>query len=146
MRTVIMEGQRDVVFTPLMLRCREAASGVDVRVPLRLRSCSLRAVGYANDDWVGQRARAEQVIAEANAMLNGRTELIGLDDRIHADGLAFTVSRLDRTAEITLRLVDRRAWLELERSYAPSAVPVELVDLQVLEDLVVELIFDGRHG
>jgi hypothetical protein len=143
MRTVIMQSQRDVVFTPLMLRCREAATGVDVRVPLRLKPCSLRAVRHANDDWVGQRARAEQVIAEANAMLNGRTELIGLDDRIGADCLAFTVSRLDRTAEITLRFVDRQAWLELERSYAPSTAPVELVELQVLEDLVIELIFDG---
>jgi hypothetical protein len=146
MRAVIMESQRDVVFTPLMLRCREAAAGVDVRVPLRLKPCSLRAVGHANDDWVGQRARAEQVIAEANAMLSGRTELIGLDNRIDATGLAFTVSRLDRTAEIALRFVNRQAWVELDRSYAYSAVPVELVDLQVLEDLVVELIFDGgRH-
>lgn len=145
MRTVIMESQRDVVFTPLMLRCREAASGVDVRVPLRLKRCALRAVRHVNDDWVGQRARAEQVIAEANAMLNGRTELIGLDDRIDAAGLAFTVSRLDRRAEITMRFVNRQAWLELGRSYAQCAAPVELVDLQVLEDLVIELIFDGRH-
>ena len=140
-----MESQRDVVFTPLMLRCREAASGVDVRVPLRLKSSFLRAVRHVNDDWVGQRARAEQVIAEANAMLNGRTELIGLDDRIGAAGLAFTVSRLDRTAQITMRFVDRQAWLELERSYAPSTAPAELVDLQVLEDLVIELIFDGKR-
>ena len=124
-----MESQRDVVFTPLMLRCREAASSVDVRVPLRLKPSSLRAVRHVNDDWVGQRARAEQVIAEANAMLNGRIELIGLDG----------------TAKITMRFVNRQAWLELERSYAHSAAPVELVELQVLEDLVVELIFDGRH-
>jgi hypothetical protein len=145
MRTVIMESQRDVVFTPLMLRCREAASSVDVRVPLRLKPSSLRAVRHVNDDWVGQRARAEQVIAEANAMLNGRIERIGLDDQIDAESLAFTVSRLDRTAKITMRFVNRQAWLELERSYAHSAAPVELVELQVLEDLVVELIFDGRH-
>jgi hypothetical protein len=143
MRNMIMESQRDVVFTPLMLRCREAAAGVDVRVPLRLKSSSLRQVGHANDDWVCQRARAEQVIAEANAMLTGHTETIGLDDRIGAARLAFTVSRLDRAATITLRFVDRQAWLELERSYAPDTAPVELVELQVLEDLVVELIFDG---
>jgi hypothetical protein len=141
-----MESQRDVVFTPLMLRCREAATGVDVRVPLRLKPCSLRAVRHANDDWVGQRARAEQVIAEANAMLNGRTELIGLDDRIDAAGLSFTVSRVGRTAEITMRFVGRQAWLELERSYTHGAAPVELVDLQGLEDLVVELIFDGGRA
>lgn len=141
-----MESQRDVVFTPLMLRCREAAAGVDVRVPLRLKSSSLRQVRHANDDWVSQRARGEQVIAEANAMLNGRTELIGLDDRIDATGLAFTISRLDLTAEITIRFVDRQAWVELDRSYAPAAAPVELMDLQVLEDLVIELIYDGgRH-
>jgi hypothetical protein len=147
MRTVIMESQRDVVFTPLMLRCRRAASGIDVRVPLRVRPSSLRAVRHANDDWVGQRARAEQVIAEANAMLNGRTELIGLDDRIDANGLAFTVSRLGRTAEVAMRFVDRQAWVELDRSYVPTAAPVELADVQVLEDLVIELIFDGgRNG
>jgi hypothetical protein len=81
---VIMESQRDVVFTPLVLRHREAATGVDVPVPLRLKPYTLRAVRHVNDDWVGQRARVEQVIAEANAMLNGRTELIGLDDRIDA--------------------------------------------------------------
>lgn len=138
-----MESQRDVVFTPLMLRCREAAAGVDVRVPLRLKSSSLRQVRHANDDWVSQRARGEQVIAEANAMLTGHTETIGLEDRIGAAGLAFTVSRLDRTATITLQFVDRQAWVELERSYAPGAAPVELLELQVIEDLVVELIFDG---
>jgi hypothetical protein len=143
MRNMIMESQRDVVFTPLMLRCRDAAAGVDVRVPLRLKSSSLRQVRHANDDWVAQRARGEQVIAEANAMLTGHTDTIGLDDRIGAAGLAFTVSRRDRTATIALRFVDRQAWLELERSYATGAAPVELVELQVLEDLVVELIFDG---
>ena len=44
-----------------------------------------------------------------------------------------------------MRFVNRQAWVELERSYAHSAAPVEPEDQEVLEDLVVELIFDGRH-
>lgn len=144
---MIIQSQRDVVFTPLMLRVREAAAGIDVRARLRLTASRLRSVGTATDDWVGQRARAEQVIAEANAMLTGTTEVIDLEDRIGEDLLGFTLSRLDRTAEITLRLVDRQAWLELTRSWAPVAGPVELVDQQVLEDLVIELVLHGTdHG
>ena len=65
---------------------------------------------------------------------------------LHVDAVGVRGGRRD-VREILAALVDydRQAWLELERSYAHSAAPVELVELQVLEDLVVELIFDGRH-
>ncbi|MGE3287796.1 MAG: hypothetical protein AB7J32_17115 [Pseudonocardia sp.] len=137
------DSQRDVVFTPFMLRVRAEFEGGDVLVPLRVRSSELRSVAQANDDWVAQRARAEQVVAEANAMRNGHAPLIDLVDQIGADHLGFALTVGGRTAAVVMHLTGRTAWVELERSYVRSDGPVELADLQALEDLVIELAGQG---
>jgi hypothetical protein len=79
-----MESQRDVVFTPFMLRVRAALGGADERKPPRLRSSSLRPTAQANDDWVSQRARAEQA---------------GVEDRLIRAALDLLLERLDGDRE-----------------------------------------------
>ena len=64
--------QRDVVFTPLMLRVRDVLDGADRSAPLRLRLSPVHPIAAATDEWFYLRARSEQVIAEANAMAVGR--------------------------------------------------------------------------
>jgi hypothetical protein len=135
--------QRDVVFTPFMLRVRDVLDGGDLAVPLRLRASSLHAVAQATDEWFYLRARSEQVIAEANAMLSGRAELVDLEDEYGTGVLAFLLRRGARSARISLGRAERQAWVELERPYASGVQPLEPEDPGVLEDLVVELLTEG---
>jgi hypothetical protein len=137
-----MTSQRDVVFTPFMLRIRELLDGADRSVPLRLRASELHPVAEATDEWFYLRARSEQVIAEANGMLRGRAELVDLQDEYGTGVLAFVLRRGARSARIFLSQAGRRAWVELERPYAEGGQPVEPEEPGVLEDLVVELIAD----
>lgn len=132
--------QRDVVFTPFMLRVRDVLDGEDLAVPLRLRASSLHPVAQATDEWFYLRARCEQVIAEANAMLSGRAELVDLEDEYGTGVLAFLLRRGARSARISLARAERQAWVELERPYASGVRPLEPEDPAVLEDLVVELL------
>jgi len=135
--------QRDVVFTPFMLRIRDVLDGGDPAVPLRLRASSLHPVAQATDEWFYLRARSEQVIAEANAMLSGRAELVDLEDEYGTGVLAFLLRRGARSARISLGRAERQAWVELERPYASGVQPLEPEDPAVLEDLVVELLTES---
>jgi hypothetical protein len=135
-----MTSERDVVFTPFMLRVRAKLDGDTDQTELRLQPSSLKPIANANDDWFYLRARAEQVIAEANAMLRGRSPLIDLDDEVGTGQLAFRLRRSERSVRISMGQTGRQAWVELHRSYARGSAPVEPVDPDVLEDLVIELI------
>jgi hypothetical protein len=132
------ESQRDVVFTPFMLRVRAALEEPAHRPP-RLRLSSLRPVAAATDEWFYLRCRSEQLIAEANAMLTGRSGL-DLDDEVGTGRLAFVLTCRGRRARLSMGQAGRQAWVELDRSYEPSHQPVEPVDPEALEDLVVELL------
>ncbi|GEL18837.1 hypothetical protein [Pseudonocardia asaccharolytica] len=137
-------GQRDVVFTPFMLRTRDVLDGEDRSTPLRLRPSCLHPVARATDEWFYLRARSEQVIAEANAMLRGRAAPVDLLDEYGTGELGFVLRRGDRSARIRLGQAGRQAWVELQRPYVADARPVEPEDPAVLEDLVVELLADTR--
>jgi len=135
--------QRDVVFTPFMLRIRDVLDGADTAVPLRVRSSALRPVAQATDEWFYLRARSEQVIAEANAMLTGRTTLVDLEDEYGTGQLAFVLRRGDRSARICMGQTGRQGWVELQRRYVDEVQPGEPEDQAVLEDLVVELLAES---
>jgi hypothetical protein len=140
-----MTSQRDVVFTPFMLRVRAALDGEDRRVDLRLQPSALRAVANTTDEWVSLRARSEQVLAEANAMVQGSAAPLDLEDEAGTGELAFVLRCRERFARISMRQAGRQSWLQFQRSYAPVAKPVEPEDPQVLEDLVIELLADSRR-
>ena len=87
---MVEQSQRDVVFTPFMLRVREAV-GHDVVAPtvLHMEASRPTLIAVAVDEWFGLRARAEHVISEANGMLDrGRgTDRVGRRVRHRKPGL-----------------------------------------------------------
>ena len=132
--------QRDVVFTPFMLRIRDVLDGTDRSAPLRLRASSVHRVAEATDEWFYLRARSEQVIAEANAMLHGRAAPVDLQDEYGTGELGFVLRQGTRSVRISLGRTGRQAWVELQRLYMTEASPVEPDEPSVLEDLVIELL------
>ena len=134
--------QRDVVFTPLMLRVRDVLDGADRSVPLRLRLSPLHPIAEATDEWFYLRARSEQVIAEANAMAVGRAAPVDLEDEFGTGQLGFVLRRGNRSVRICMGQAGREGWVELQRPSVADERPVEPEDQDVLEDLVVELLAD----
>jgi hypothetical protein len=134
--------QRDVVFTPLMLRVRDVLDGADRSTPLRLRVSPVQRIADATDEWFYLRARSEQVVAEANAMIRDRTAHVDLEDEYGTGQLGFVLRRGSRSIRICMGQTGRQGWVELQRSAAMDEVPVEPEDQEVLEDVVVQLLAD----
>jgi hypothetical protein len=134
------ESQRDVVFTPFMLRVRAVLDGENRRMPVRLKPSAARRLARAADEWFYLRCRSEQVIAEANAMLTGRAAVLDLTDEVGTGRLAFTLSWEGRSSWVWLGETGRQGWIQLERSYRPARQPEEPADPSALEDLVIELL------
>jgi hypothetical protein len=135
--------QRDVVFTPFMLRVRATLAGEDTAVPLRLRPSTERGIAAATWEWFEYRGRAEQVIAEANAMVTGDSPF-DLVDEIGTGRLSFVVRLGGDWARFFIGRQGKTAWIEIERP-EPAAAPVEPGDLGVLEDLLVEFLTRYRE-
>ena len=138
--------QRDVVFTPLMLRVRDVLDGADRSAPLRLRVSPIQPIADATDEWFYLRARSEQVLAEANAMIGDRTAQVELDDEYGTGQLGFVLQRGGRSVRICMGQTGRQAWVELQRPSVADEAPVEPEDQDVLEDLVVELLAAPAPG
>ena len=138
--------QRDVVFTPLMLRVRDVLDGADRSAPLRLRLSPLHPIAEATDEWFYLRARSEQVIAEANAMAVGRAAPVDLEDEYGTGQLGFVLRRGNRSVRICMGQAGREAWVELQRPSVAGEPPVEPEDQDVLEDVVVDLLSAPASG
>ena len=143
--------QRDVVFTPLMLRVRDVLDGADRSAPLRLRVSPINPIADATDEWFYLRARSEQVIAEANSMIGDRTAHVDLSDEYGTGQLGFVLRRGGRSVRICMGQTGRQGWVELQRPSgvdpaATGAAPVEPEDQEVLEDLVVQLLANPVSG
>jgi len=142
--------QRDVVFTPFMLRVRAALDGEDRRPDLRLGPSAPTGVANATDEWVSLRARSEQVLAEANSMVDGRAPLVELDDEFGTGELAFVLKCGGKAARISMAQISmtqgaRQAWVQLQGFGASASQPMAPADPEVLEDLVVLLLREGRR-
>jgi hypothetical protein len=136
-----MEGARDVVFTPFMLRVRTAVSGAgDEHLTLHYEVSSPTSIAVAVDEWFGLRARAEHVIAEANAMLDPGVERIALEDEYGTGRLAFVLRWNDRSYRMLVHEdpAVRRARVEVEGSAVQETL--KPVDQAFLEDLAVSLV------
>lgn len=149
MEPPVEQSQRDVVFTPLMLRVREAVRGAAATGSAAVQVSTLHGIAQANDEWVALRCRAEQVVAEANAMLRTGLPRFELVDEfgMGADGqalLAFVVGFGDRSFRLWLTQSGRQAWIELRRSWVDTVEPLEPVDQAALEDLLVEILVTER--
>jgi hypothetical protein len=133
--------ERDVVFTPFMRRVRALLDG-DEAAPAQLptRSSELRQRAAAVDTWFSLRTRSEQLVAEANAMMDGRCPLIDLVDESGTGELAFTLRHGRRWARLRVHDSGPAAFVELEPWTGRSAAPTEPVDGAALEDLLAQLI------
>lgn len=140
------QSQRDVVFTPFMLRVRAVLDGENRQAPVPLQPSAARRLAWAVDEWFYLRCRSEQVIAEANAMLSGRAAVLDLTDEAGTGRLAFTLRWGDRSSCVWLGQTGRQGWVQLERSYRPACPPEEPADPSALEDLVIELLEPVARG
>jgi hypothetical protein len=146
MSTMTAESQRDVVFTPFMLRVRAVLDGENRQTAVPLQPTASRRLAWAADEWFYLRCRSEQIIAEANAMLNGRATALDLTDEVGTGRLAFTLRWGDRSSCLWLGQAGRQGWVQLERSYRPARRPEEPTDPSALEDLVIELLQHAGKG
>jgi hypothetical protein len=137
--------ERDVVFTPFMRRVRAVLDGsASAPAALSLRPSELQRRANAVDSWVSLRARAEQVVAEANAMSGSAAPLVALIDETESGELAFSLRGADRWARLRLEMVGGQGFVELITWTGTSPAPLEPVDRRVLEDLVLGLIEPGE--
>jgi hypothetical protein len=134
--------ERDVVFTPFMLRVREALSGTAAGAgELRLEASPEQTIAIAVDEWFGLRARAEHMIAEANAMLAPAAPRIELHDEYGTGDLAFVIRWGARWARLVVAAEPppgHAAHVELQEPGGPARV--KPADLAVVEDLIVDLL------
>ncbi len=138
--------ERDVVFTPFMLRVRDTVSGPAAEVGgLRLEASPVETIAVAVDEWFGLRARAEHVIAEANAMLEPAAPRIELDDEYGTGQLAFVLRWGDRWARVLVAAEPSPGHAARVELHQPGgAAGVKPSDLSVLEDLIIDLFANQR--
>lgn len=141
--TVIMEeSQRDVVFTPFMLRVRAAVNGESPPAVLNFEPSKPTTIAVAVDEWFGLRARAEHVISEANGMLAAGAERIQLHDEFGTGHLSFTLQWRDRVLRIGVGIDDpHHGRVRTEESvWETGGTEVKPTDQDFLEDLAVSLV------
>ena len=128
---------REVLYTPFMNRVAFAVQTGTVAAEPELVSSNRRSLARAVDDWNALRGRAEQVVAEANAMLPASMPRVALCDEVGE--LAFTVLHGNLVVRVNLARSGAEGWVELERSWA-AGDGVEPGEPSVMEDLVLRLI------
>ena len=127
----------EVLYTPFMNRVAFAVQTGTVAAEPELVSSNRRSLARAVDDWNALRGRAEQVVAEANAMLPASMPRVALCDEVGE--LAFTVLHGNLVVRVNLARSGAEGWVELERSWAAED-GVEPGEPSVMEDLVLRLI------
>jgi hypothetical protein len=138
--TAVMS-ERDVVFTPFMLRVRAALAG-ELPEPAkpRLEPSVTRRIAVAVDEWFSLRARAEQLVAEANAMLGAGQERIELRDEYGTEVLAFVIARRGGWLRLLVHRDEQTRGGRVEIDRPGGASPMHPVDLGFLEDLLVSML------
>ena len=134
--------EHDVVYTPFMLRVRQRADGspAEAAAAVVVVPSEDQPLARAVDAWFNLRIRAEQVIAEANAMLEHRAPLFDLVDEVGTGRLAFDLWRLEGRVTFHVDEDGRRGRVVMQRSDGPFDGPVEPADRDVLEELVIEML------
>ena len=139
--------QRDVVFTPFMLRVREAVSGnSEVLSQMQVETSENCSIALAVDEWVGLRTYAEHIISEANAMLDPGSERVELVDEYGTGVLAFHISCNGRGYRL---FVDQSAdghRGRIETGYDNRPISEKPVDVRALDDLIVDMLSQPTTG
>jgi hypothetical protein len=95
------------------------------------------SVAAAADEWFSLRARAEQLVAEANAALAARTPPLDLVDEAGTGELAFVVRHGAGSVRVAMGRRRGRGWVE---------VVADPGDDPALEDLINDMLTPERNG
>lgn len=140
----VPDDPHDVLLTPFMVRVREALSGGDDSATLVFRRSRPELIAVAIDEWFALRARAEQVISEANAMFTDGGDHIFLDDEYGTGHLSFTLSWRDRSVRVAVDRDDLHSGHVVTEAsdFLPVGEQTELRpdDEEFLENLAVSLV------
>lgn len=140
------QSQRDVVFTPFMLRVRAAVEvELDEPTVLHIEPSAPEAIAVTVFEWFELRTLAEHVLCEANAMLAEDAERIQLVDEYGTDELAFTISWKDRSVRLAVHEdAGRTAHIQTTESgwtgHAQYSADTKPASDKFLEDLAVALL------
>jgi len=103
------------------------------------------SVAAAADEWFALRARAEQLVAEANAGLAGRAPAVDLVDEAGTGELSFLLRHGSRSVRVSLGRHQRRGWVDLRSERQPRSGPVDPAGDSAL-DLIIDSLTPGRNG
>ena len=138
--------------TPFMLRVAELIeSDADVDEPLPSPATvpsQVRSLSHGADYQVAIRSLAEQLVCEANAVLDEADDHLTLTDELSDGQLAFAVRYRGRQARVSTRFADGVAVGRLIGDGVESAEPRELAGAEALPDLLLLLIAESdtpRH-
>lgn len=129
--------------TPFMWRVAELVGAETDDMPEVHTSPSVfRSVSEGADRQGEMRALAEQLVAEANAVLATSSEALTLDDELEPDSLSFVIGMAGRQARITTRIADKRSFGQLIGEGTDGTEPQELAD-DALEELILLLVAES---
>jgi len=142
----MVTSQRDVVFTPFMLRVRDTleSSGA-APTELRMKLSGSRSIAVAVDEWVELRTYAEHMIAEANAMLGPDDERIALCDECGDGVLAFELRRRAQRFRVFVNPDASGHRGQVEVGDDPQLSPEEPAERTVLDDLIVNMMVRAKQ-
>ena len=131
--------------TPFMMRVAElVGADIDEEVsePLayRTRPSSAVSAGIGADKHVGIRALAEQLLCEANAVLDDSDDQMGLFDEATDGELAFTVTYRNRAVRVSTKFEDGKAYGRLIGDGVEPGADRELEGPDAVADLLVLLL------
>lgn len=99
------------------------------------------------DRHVGLRSVAEQLVCEANAVIDDPTSHLVLFDEVGGDALAFTISCDSHTARVATRFAAGQATGQIVSGDLPHEQPYELSGPEALPDLIIRLcLVAGLHN
>lgn len=137
--------------TPFMIRVAEAV-GMDFEaeewpVPATRPSVAT-PVNEGTDRHVNLRAYAEQLVCEANAVLDHADDHMSLVDEFGGEELAFLIRYHGRAVRVSTRYLGGAAYGQLVGDGIPHEEPRELEGPQAIPDLLMMLLLESsltRH-
>lgn len=123
-----------------------ASESAELPVPA-MRPSSAESFIVGSDRHVALRSYAEQLVCEANAVIDDPTSHLVLFDEVGGDALAFTIACNSHTARVATRFASGRATGQIVSGDLPHEQPYELTGPESLPDLIIRLcIIAGLHN
>lgn len=103
--------------------------------------------GTGTDRQIELRSLAEQLVCEANAIIQDRVNRLTLDDEYGREELAFTITCKDHTARVSTRYDGDKTYGQITSSDLPGTEVHELDGPEALPNLIIRLcLVAGLHN